>query len=74
MKKIVLDTSIAALLLLGACGEVDNKREVKSGQEERSAEQEQEKEVVEQDEKEKAVGVRSNLLPFGNTITVKGNI
>lgn len=75
MKKIMYRLSILAVLMLAACGDIDekNEREVNSEQDsvedkENGTEQEKEK------EKEKAVGTRSNPLPFGDTITVKENI
>lgn len=68
---------IAMILLVAAgCGDIDEKndREVNSAQD-TSKEVNEEAEVEEDDEeKEKAVGVRSNPLPFGDTITVKENI
>jgi len=67
---------IAGILLVAAgCGDIDEKndREVNSA-EDTSKEVNEEAEVEEVEEKEKAVGVRSNPLPFGDTITVKENI
>lgn len=73
MKKMMLMCSVFLLLVLTACGDIDEKndREVTPKNEAGAeAEKEVEKEVV----KEKAVGTRSNPLPFGETITVKENI
>lgn len=68
---------IAMILLVAAgCGDIDEKndREVNSAQD-TSKEVNEEAEVEEVEEvEEKAVGVRSNPLPFGDTITVKENI
>ena len=73
MKKIMYMLSILAVLLLAACGDIDEKndREVNS---EQDSKEEKEKEVKQEVEKEKAMGTRSNPLPFGDTITVKENI
>ena len=73
MKKMMMMLSVLLLLVLTACGDIDEKndREVTPKNEAGAeAEKEVEKEVV----KEKAVGTRSNPLPFGETITVKENI
>lgn len=67
---------IAMILLVAGCGDIDEKndREVNSAQD-TGKEVNEEAEVEEEvEEKEKAVGVRSNPLPFGDTITVKENI
>jgi len=80
MRKIMLVWSILLLLVLAACGDIDekNSREVTSVNEVDAAETEAE--VAEEEEEkveevvEKAVGTRSNPLPFGETITVKENI
>ena len=73
MKKIMYMLSILAVLLFAACGDIDEKndREVNS---EQDSKEEKEKEVKQEVEKEKAMGTRSNPLPFGDTITVKENI
>jgi len=74
MKKIMLIVSALLLLVLAACGDIDekNSREVTPKNEAAAAEvveKEAEEEVV-----EKPIGTRSNPLPFGETITVKENI
>ncbi|AOV09108.1 hypothetical protein [Sporosarcina ureilytica] len=77
MKKRLYVLGVVSLLLLTACGDIDakNDREVMSNENSTSEEQESEiKEEVEKEEKEKAVGTRSNPLPFGDTITVKERI
>lgn len=77
MKKILMVCSVIFMLLLAACGDIDEKntREVKSDAEVASdAQNETEVEQKEVEEKEKPVGTRSNPLPFGDTITVKENI
>ncbi|MCZ2260513.1 hypothetical protein [Sporosarcina sp. G11-34] len=76
MKKLFYVLGIAMILLVAAgCGDIDEKndREVSSAQG-ASKEVSEEVEEEEVEEKEKAVGVRSNPLPFGDTITVKENI
>lgn len=73
MKKILVGLGVSSMLLLAACGDIDEKndREVTSNH----ADTEEKKNVSEEKiEKEKAVGTRSNPLPFGDTITVKENI
>ena len=79
MKRLLYALGIAMMLLLSGCGDIDekNNREVnaqqgaeKEGTEEKDAEGKAEVE----EEEEKAVGVRSNPLSFGDTITVKENI
>lgn len=73
MKKVRYIFSVLAVLMLAACGDIDEKndREVNS---EQDSEDVKEVEQKEETEKEKAVGTRSNPLPFGDTITVKENI
>lgn len=73
MKKIMYMLSILAVLMLAACGDIDEKndREVNS---EQDSKEDNEKKVKQEVEKEKAVGTRSNPLPFGDTITVQENI
>ncbi len=80
MKKLFYPIVATLLLLLSACGDIDEKndREVQSQQSD-EIEHEEEKEVKEEEEekeeeKEKAIGTRSNPLPFGDAITVKRNI
>jgi len=74
MKKIMLIVSALLLLVLAACGDIDekNSREVTPKNEAAA------KEVVEKEAEEvvveKPIGTRSNPLPFGETITVKENI
>ena len=68
MKKILMLSSVIFLLLLAACGDIDEKntREVKSDTEVSSdIQNEPEVEQEEVEEKEKPVGTRSNPLPFG---------
>lgn len=75
MKKIMLIVSALLLLVLGACGDIDekNSREV-TPKNEAAAEEVGEKEAEEEAVVEKPIGTRSNPLPFGETITVKENI
>lgn len=77
MKKLFYVLGIAMIVLVAAgCGNIDEKndREVNSA-EDTSKEVNEEVEVEEVEEvEEKAIGVRSNPLPFGDTITVKENI
>lgn len=73
MKRLSYLLGITMMLLLAGCGDIDEKnaREVNSQQDEPEVETDgEEEEIVE----EKAIGVRSNPLPFGDTITVKENI
>ena len=74
MKKIMMICSMFMIVLLAACGDIDekNSRDVKSGSD--SAADVQDDVTEEVEEKEKPVGTRSNPLPFGDTITVKENI
>lgn len=74
MKKISMLCSMLLLVILAACGDIDEKntREVKSDRDVASESQDTAQEEVE--EKEKPIGTRSNPLPFGDTITVKENI
>lgn len=74
MKKIGMFCSVLLLVILAACGDIDEKntREVKSDRDVASESQDTTQEDVE--EKEKPIGTRSNPLPFGDTITVKENI
>jgi len=74
MKKIMLTVSALLLLVLAACGDIDekNSREV-TPKNEAAAEEVVEKEA-EEVVVEKPIGTRSNPLPFGETITVKENI
>jgi len=74
MKKIMLIVSALLLLVLAACGDIDekNSREV-TPKNEAAAEEVVEKEA-EEVVVEKPIGTRSNPLPFGETITVKENI
>ncbi|MFD1206281.1 hypothetical protein ACFQ38_14375 [Sporosarcina contaminans] len=74
MKKISMLCSVLLLVILAACGDIDEKntREVKSDRDVASESQDTTQEDVE--EKEKPIGTRSNPLPFGDTITVKENI
>ena len=73
MKKMMWMCSALLLLVLAACGDIDDKnnREVTSKNE---AGAEAKKDVVIEEPKEKPVGTRSNPLPFDETITVKENI
>lgn len=75
MKKIMYMLSVLAILILAACGDIDekNKREVNSAQDS-AVDKVEDKEKEVEEKKEKAVGTRSNPLPFGDTITVKENI
>ena len=77
MKRLLYILGIAMMLLLTGCGDIDEKndREVNSQQDaEKEGTEEKDAEVEVEEEKEKAVGVRSNPLPFGDTITVMENI
>lgn len=77
MKKMMYTLSVLAILMLTACGDIDekNNREVNSAQDSvEDKEEETEQKAEEVEEKEKAIGIRSNPLPFGDTITVKENI
>ncbi|WP_432361520.1 hypothetical protein [Sporosarcina sp. UB5] len=77
MKKIVMFCSMLVVMILAACGDIDEKntREVKSNADEASQSQEETEAAKEEvEEKEKPIGTRSNPLPFGDTITVKENI
>lgn len=75
MRKIMLIVSALLLLVLAACGDIDekNSREVKP-KNEAATEEVVEKEAEEEVVVEKPIGTRSNPLPFGETITVKENI
>lgn len=79
MKKLMMVCSAFVLMILGACGDIDekNSREVKSSADvvsETDEATETATEEVEEKEKEKPLGTRSNPLPFGDTITVKEHI
>ena len=77
MKRIVMLCSVLFVMILAACGDIDekNSREVKSGADVASeSEEAAETEKEEVEEKERPIGTRSNPLPFGDTITVKENI
>lgn len=78
MKRLLYVLGITMMLLLSGCGDIDEKndREVNSQQDadEKGTEENAAEDEVEVEEEEKAVGVRSNPLPFGDTITVKENI
>lgn len=69
MRKVMMGLTLGSALLVGACGDIDEKndRPVTSQEEkpEASADTKAEK------KEEKAVGVRSNPLPLGDTITTK---
>lgn len=75
MKKIMYMLSVLTVLMLTACGDIDekNNRKVNSAQDS-AVDKVEDKEPEVEEEKEKAVGTRSNPLPFGDTITVKENI
>lgn len=70
----MLVCSMFMIVLLAACGDIDekNSREVKSDSD--TAADVQDDAIEEVEEKEKPIGTRSNPLPFGDTITVKENI
>lgn len=74
MKKIMMVYSMFMIVLLAACGDIDekNSREVKSDSD--TAADIQDDAIEEVEENEKPKGTRSNPLPFGDTITVKENI
>lgn len=81
MKRILYVLGVLSVLLLGACGDIDEKndREVTSnddtvtkGQEDGDGQETQEE--AQKEKEEKSMGTRSNPLPFGDTITVKQNI
>lgn len=82
MRNILYTLGVSLVLLLGACGDIDEKndREVVSNNEKAVQEQEDvaeegtQEEETEERKEEKSVGTRSNPLPFGDTITVKQNI
>jgi hypothetical protein len=78
VKKVMMIWSALLLLVLAACGDIDekNSREVTPKNEVAAeAQVEAGEEVVEEEViVEKPVGTRSNPLPFGETITVKENI
>ena len=78
MKKLMMICGMFMIVLLAACGDIDekNSRDVKSGSDTAADVQEDATEEVEEEveEKEKPIGTRSNPLPFGDTITVKENI
>lgn len=77
MKKLLMFCSVFFVMILAACGDIDEKntREVKSGADVASDSQEATETAKEEaEEKEKPLGTRSNPLPFGDTITVKENI
>jgi len=73
MRKIMMVSSVFLLLVLAACGDIDekNSREVTPANEVDAA---TETEAAEEEVVEKPVGTRSNPLPFGETISVKENI
>lgn len=79
MKKIVLMICSSLLVvMLAACGDIDEKntREVQ-GKEDVAADvetEETEEEAKEPEEETKPVGIRSTPLPFGDTISVKERI
>lgn len=77
MKRLMMLCSVLVVMILAACGDIDEKntREVKSSAE-RSTEIQEATETVKEEvkEKEKPLGTRSNPLLFGDTITVKENI
>lgn len=78
MKKIMMMCSMFMIVLLAACGDIDekNSREVKSNSDVAADVEDDATEVAEEEvkEKEKPIGTRSNPLPFGDTITVRENI
>ncbi|WP_262176481.1 hypothetical protein [Saccharococcus sp. Marseille-Q5394] len=77
MKKLMMLCSVLVVIILAACGDIDEKntREVKSSADGATEAQEATETVKEEvEEKEKPLGTRSNPLPFGDTITVKENI
>ncbi|MEK4407007.1 hypothetical protein MKZ26_21790 [Sporosarcina sp. FSL K6-6792] len=77
MKKVMMIWSALLLLVLAACGDINekNSREVTPKNEAAAESQVEAEEVVEEEViVEKPVGTRSNPLPFGETITVKENI
>ncbi|MDW0115032.1 MULTISPECIES: hypothetical protein [Sporosarcina] len=77
MKKLLMVCSVFVVMILAACGDIDekNSREVKSSTDVASdTDEATETEKEEVKEKEKPLGTRSNPLPFGDTITVKENI
>ncbi|CAM3173807.1 hypothetical protein FITA111629_07755 [Filibacter tadaridae] len=75
MKKVILIWGMLLVLVLAACGDIDekNSREVTPKGDVAGEAQAGEGDKQEE-EKEKPVGTRSNPLPFGDTITVKENI
>lgn len=81
MKKVLILITSFMVLVLAACGDIDEKntREVSKGNTAADAATEQESEKAEtaekeEVEKEKPIGTRSNPLPFGDLIKVKENI
>lgn len=77
MKKLLMVCSVFIVIILAACGDIDekNSREVKSSEDVASDTDEATETAKEEvKEKEKPLGIRSNPLPFGDTITVKENI
>lgn len=69
MRKVMMGLTLGSALLVGACGDIDEKndRPVTSQEEKTEASADTKAEKKE----EKAVGVRSNPLPLGDTITTK---
>lgn len=69
MRKVMMGLTLGSALLVGACGDIDEKndRSVTSQEEKTEASADTKAEKKE----EKAVGVRSNPLPLGDTITTK---
>lgn len=69
MRKVMIGLTLGSALLVGACGDIDEKndRPVTSQEEKTEASADTKAEKKE----EKAVGVRSNPLPLGDTITTK---
>ena len=72
MKKIVIGLGLGSALLLGACGgDIDEKNNRPVTSQEEKKEEVADNKVEKKEQKEKALGVRSNPLPLGDTITTK---
>lgn len=72
MKKIVMGLGLGSALLLGACGgDIDEKNNRPVTSQEEKKEEVADNKIEKKEQKEKAVGVRSNPLPLGDTITTK---
>jgi len=74
MKKIMLIGSAILLLVLAACGDIDEKNSREVTPKNEAAAQEVVEKEAEEVVVEKPIGTRSNPLPVGETITVKENI